>query len=747
MHPQRRHRRGRHPRPAARRRGALAGPLHAQTRPASPWRCSGRSPARCPSSGCASATRPSARPSAAGWCATRASCTGRPARSGTAARGCTRTSPRPSRPAATTRWWWSAPACRPRCASPPGPTRGRSWASATAPWRWRASSSTPSRSSPRAARRSSGPGWRGSRPGAGRRREAARSGAGAARTRLEREATVIQAALARLIEGHDLGRAEMAAVMDEIADGGATPGPGGRLPGRAAAQGRDGGRDRRRGRGDAPPGRSGAGRARRSSSTPAAPAATARTPSTSPPPPPSWWPAPASAWPSTATAPSPRAAARPTCWRALGVDVDAHKETVERCIAEVRHRLPLRAAAPPGLQGGGRHPARAGHPHRLQPARAAGQPGRRPPPGDGRLRAALGAHHRRRAGRARRAARLRGARRGARRDRGHRHDPRVRGAGRRGASATPSCPRTWACGAGTGPSWPAATPRRNAAILRDVLAGQQGAPRDAVLVNAAAALVARRRRPGPAGRACRWRRDSIDSGAARGEARPAAHALAGAARGGAVTFLDGDPGPQARRGGGAARRAARARAGRPRARPAAGARLRRGALPAGRPRPRGRRGEAGQPLGGRHRRRARRAGAGAPLRGGGRRGRLGAHRRARLRRVAGRPLGGAGGGGAAAPAQGLRGRPLPAAGGPGRPAPTRRCSSSPRCPATPSRRLLAGCEAARPRRAGGGARRGRGGRRPGGRGAPGGREQPRPQDLSGGPGGRASGSCRSSRPA
>src|SRR5512142_2043031 len=34
---------------------------------------------------------------------------------------------------------------------------------------------------------------------------------------------MIQQAIARLIEKHDLGRAEMVAVMSEIADGGATP--------------------------------------------------------------------------------------------------------------------------------------------------------------------------------------------------------------------------------------------------------------------------------------------------------------------------------------------------------------------------------------------------------------------------------------------------------------------------------------------------------------------------------------------
>lgn len=58
--------------------------------------------------------------------------------------------PNPSRPRATTRWWWSATRCPTASRSRPGP-RGRtasmrSWASGTAGIRSRACSSTPSRS-------------------------------------------------------------------------------------------------------------------------------------------------------------------------------------------------------------------------------------------------------------------------------------------------------------------------------------------------------------------------------------------------------------------------------------------------------------------------------------------------------------------------------------------------------------------------------------------------------------------------
>jgi anthranilate phosphoribosyltransferase len=55
---------------------------------------------------------------------------------------------------------------------------------------------------------------------------------------------------------------------------------------------------------------------------------------------------------------------------------------------------------------------------------------------------------------------------------------------------------------------------RNATILRDVLAGQQGAPRDAVLANAAAALVAAEA-AGTLREGVRLAAESVDCGAAQ----------------------------------------------------------------------------------------------------------------------------------------------------------------------------------------------------------------------------------------
>ena len=68
-----------------------------------------------------------------------------------------------------------------------------------------------------------------------------------------REDAVIQQALARLLDGHPLSRAEMSGRHVGDRRRRRHPGPGRRLPGRPAHQGRDGGRDRRRRRGHAGP--------------------------------------------------------------------------------------------------------------------------------------------------------------------------------------------------------------------------------------------------------------------------------------------------------------------------------------------------------------------------------------------------------------------------------------------------------------------------------------------------------------
>ena len=126
---------------------------------------------------------------------------------------------------------------------------------------------------------------------------------------------MIQSALARLLDGESLD-AHRGAGGDGHDHGGRRDArPDRRLPDRAAAEGRDSRRDRRRRRGDAGPCDRGAADARAISSTRQAPAETAATRSTSRPPP--LWsrrpPAPASR--STATAPSRRRRAAPTSSR------------------------------------------------------------------------------------------------------------------------------------------------------------------------------------------------------------------------------------------------------------------------------------------------------------------------------------------------------------------------------------------------------------------------------------------------
>ena len=88
----------------------------------------------------------------------------------------------------------------------------------------------------------------------------------------------------------------------------------------------------------------------------------------------------------------------------------------------------------PAMRHAGAGPPRAGGPHRLQRARAAHQPGRRARPDRGRLLAAARAGDRRRARQARRAPRVRRPRRRRhRRALAGRAEPRVRG-GRRGGA-------------------------------------------------------------------------------------------------------------------------------------------------------------------------------------------------------------------------------------------------------------------------------------------------------------------------
>ena len=72
---------------------------------------------------------------------------------------------------------------------------------------------------------------------------------------------------------------------------------------------------------------------------------------------------------------------------ALGVRIDLAPADVADCIDEVGFGFMFAQAHHPAMRHAGAGAPRAGRPHRLQPARPADQPGRRPPPGDRRVRA------------------------------------------------------------------------------------------------------------------------------------------------------------------------------------------------------------------------------------------------------------------------------------------------------------------------------------------------------------------------
>ena len=76
---------------------------------------------------------------------------------------------------------------------------------------------------------------------------------------------------------------------------------------------------------------------------------------------------------------------------ALGVNVDVPLERLADILRAAELRLPVRPA-PSRLDAPRRRPARGtGHPHDLQPARPAGQPRRRAPAADRRVRTRMGA--------------------------------------------------------------------------------------------------------------------------------------------------------------------------------------------------------------------------------------------------------------------------------------------------------------------------------------------------------------------
>ena len=120
-------------------------------------------------------------------------------------------------------------------------------------------------------------------------------------------------------------------------------------------------------------------------------------------------------------------------FEALGVDVAAAPAVAERCLAEAGLAFFFAPTFHPSMRHAGRAAPRARRPHRLQPARAADQPGRRAPPD--RRRAAAGAD--------------RAGRRGARyaRDRSAPGSSTAPTASTRSRPpATPRCPRRAALG-------------------------------------------------------------------------------------------------------------------------------------------------------------------------------------------------------------------------------------------------------------------------------------------------------------
>ena len=150
-----------------------------------------------------------------------------------------------------------------------------------------------------------------------------------------------------------------------------------RLPGRAAAEGRDRRRDRRLRRGDARARRCRSTRSATISSTRRAPAATAPTRSTSRPRPRSSRRRPAPAWRSTATAPSRRRPGAADVLEALGFQLDLPPERIEQLDRRARLRVPVRADAPSGDAARGAGAERARRADGLQRARPAHEPGRR----------------------------------------------------------------------------------------------------------------------------------------------------------------------------------------------------------------------------------------------------------------------------------------------------------------------------------------------------------------------------------
>ena len=173
----------------------------------------------------------------------------------------------------------------------------------------------------------------------------------------------------------------------------------------------------------------------------------------------------------------------------LGVKIDLTPDQVGRCVAGSRHRLHVRARASSGHEECRPDPGRTRHPHDLQPARPALQPGRRQAADGRRVLAALGAAAGAGAEESRLGIRLGGARlRRARRD--HPHRPDLCRSLENGKIRTfEVTPEDAGLARVDGDALKGGDADANAVALQSVLNGKPSAYRDVALLNAAAALI------------------------------------------------------------------------------------------------------------------------------------------------------------------------------------------------------------------------------------------------------------------
>ena len=173
---------------------------------------------------------------------------------------------------------------------------------------------------------------------------------------------------------------------------------------------------------------------------------------------------------------------------ALGIRLDLPTTSVAKVGEEVGHHLLLLRGVPPGHAARRHRPPRARGRDHLQRPRPVGQPGEAVGPGDRLRRRADGAVDGRRLRPTRRRRVGVPRRRRARRAHHHHHVAGVGGRGRRGASSSPSTRRASVSAAGPPRACAGATPPTTPRSCAGCVAGETGPVRDAVVLNAGAAL-------------------------------------------------------------------------------------------------------------------------------------------------------------------------------------------------------------------------------------------------------------------